>query len=315
LVNTIQDKYDIAISYLAEDEELAFAIYTELGEVLNIFIYTQHQEELAGKNGVEPLRNIFINKTNLIVILYRNGWGNTGWTSTEEKAIIDFGLKNKWEGILLINLDLTKIPNWFPESEIYIDFQKYSFEELIGIIKLRAQERGGEVKTITAVDRAKILEIKREYENEKKKILESEEGLKRASAEANDLFEEIDRICIEITSESSVRFEYKRQKEFLYQLIGYKQDEKLGSLGFQVNILWHQKYSNSLNNSKLILSKIDLGRIVYRNDPIIMEDLLFDFDLSHTMQNMWKNNHNNKQISTQKLADDIVKMIIDFKSS
>lgn len=103
--NQILEKYDIAISYLSRDEEIAYAIYTELGQVFKIFIYTQHQKELAGGNGVEILRNIFTERTNLIVILHREGWGKSEWTKTEELDIQEFGLKNHWEGILLVNLD------------------------------------------------------------------------------------------------------------------------------------------------------------------------------------------------------------------
>jgi hypothetical protein len=90
----ILEKYDIAISYLSRDEELAYAIYTELGQVFKIFIYTQHQKELAGGDGIELLRDIFIEKTNLVVILYGDGWGKSDWTNTEEKAIQEFRLNN-----------------------------------------------------------------------------------------------------------------------------------------------------------------------------------------------------------------------------
>jgi len=315
LTNTIIDKYDIAISYLTENEELASAIYTELGETFNIFIYTQHQEKIAGENGVEKFRQVFINKTNLIIVLYKNGWGKTEWTSTEEKAIIDFGLKNHWKGILLVNLDGSKTPEWYPNSEIYLDYERYGFDGLIGIIRLRAEERGSQTRTITAVDRAQILEIKRNLQNKKKEIIESEKGVKLALNEVNSLFEEIDRICNNIKSETTVNFEFKREDENNYILNGYKQSDEEGSLGFQVKVEWYKKYGNSLNESKLTLLKVDLGKIIYREQPKIKEKVLFDFDLNNSMKPVWRNNHNNKLISTSELAEEIVKMIIDFKSS
>ena len=137
----ILEKYDIAISYLSSDEELAYAIYTELGQVFKIFIYTQHQKELAGGDGIKLLRDIFIEKANLVVILYRDGWGKSDWTNTEEKAIQEFGLNNHWEGILLVNLDGSKNPKWFPGTLFSLDFPKYGFQELIGAIKFRSQEK------------------------------------------------------------------------------------------------------------------------------------------------------------------------------
>ena len=312
--NQILEKYDLAISYLKEEEDLAFKIYTELGEMFKVFIYSQHQKELVGKGGVETLRDIFINRANLIVILYTKGWGGTEWTSTEEKAIVDFGLKNQWKGIVLVNLDGSKVPDWFPRAEIYLDYGKYQFDELIGIIKLRAQERGSDIRSVTAVEKAKILQINRELAEKRKKFLNSPEGVNEAINEVKYLFEEIERICVEINS-SPVRFDYKKKDDFTYYLKGFKHDDKLGDFGLEVIVQWVPQYGNTLDQSKLYVSKIDLGRIIYREDPRRIGDLLFDFDITPLMENRWRDNQSNKLLTSSKLADEIVKMIIDFKSA
>lgn len=316
--NQLLEKYDVAVSYLSEDEDLAYKIYTELGEIFKVFVYTQHQNELAGEGGIETLRDIFINRSKLIVILFKNGWGNTSWTSTEEKAIKDFGLKNQWKGILLVKLDDSKAPNWFPDSDIFLDYSIYGFDELIGIIKLRAQERGSEVKETTAVEKANILQIKRELKNKRKKFLKSEEGVREAQNEIKSLFEEIESICDEITS-GPVNFVYKNDRENSYYLKGVRHDEEMGDYSFEVNVKWSPKYSNTLNGSKLTIEKADIGRTlesqtIEGREPII-EEFSYEFDVTPTMENRWRNIRTNKFLTTKKLADDIVKIIIDFKSS
>lgn len=314
MTTEIIEKYDVAISYLAEDEDLAFKIYTEIGQIFKVFIYTQHQNELVGKGGVETLRDIFINRANLIVILYRKGWGQTSWTSTEERAIVDFGLKNQWKGILLVNLDSSKTPDWYPTAEIYLDYGKYQFDELIGVIKLRAEERGSEIKAVTAVEKAKILEIRRELAKKRSDFLNSEEGVNEAFNEVKHLMGAIEEICIKINM-SSVKFDHRKKNDFTYCLKGFKQDDKLGSLGLELIVQWAPQYRNTLDESKLCVSKIDLGRAIYREDSKVLGELLFDFDVTPGMENRWKENQSGKILTSSQLADDIVKMIIDFKSS
>ena len=62
------------------------------------------------------------------------------------------------------------------------------------------------------------------------------------------------------------------------------------------------------------MAKIDLGRTPYMDDPQRIGDILFDFDITPTMEKRWRHNQNNKLYSSAELADEIVKMIIDFKS-
>lgn len=316
--NQILEKYDVTISYLSRDEELAYAIYTELGEIFKIFVYTQHQKELAGGDGIELLRDIFIERANLIVILYREGWGMSDWTNTEEKAIQEFGLNNHWEGMLLVNLDGSKKPKWFPGTLFSLDLPKYGFQELIGAIKLRAQERGSEIKSVNAVEKAKILQAKRDIANKRKDFLNSTEGVNEAIKEIQILFDEIEKICDEITS-GQVKFKYEKKNNSTYYLTGYKHNDEEGSFGFQVITQWDQRYGNTLKESKLWIVKVYMGRTIsgLRIDEgeTQTEEVLYEFDITPSMENRWRDIQTGKFYTSPELADEIVKMIIDFKSS
>lgn len=314
MCDKIIEKYDIAISYLAQDEELAFNIYTELGQNLRVFIYTKHQDELGGKSGIKPLREIFTERTNIIVVLHREKWGQTDWTNTEENAIMDFGLKNRWKGIILVKLDKSQIPEWYPENKIYLDFEQYGFEQIIGVIKARAQEMGSEIKQITSLEKAKILQEKRSFQNKRKQLLQSNEGFQEASKEVQKLFHKLEEICTKITSETDVKFEYKKEHETEYRLVGIKQTDE-GSYEFQVLVTWSYHYSNSLTDSKLCVLKVDMGRTIYRKGPLKTEEILFDFDLSPSYVNGWRDKQSNKFNTTDQLAEYIVQIIMDFQLS
>ena len=217
-----------------------------------------------------------------------------------------------------MNLDGSKTPEWFPNTNIYLDYKLYGFDGMIGSIKLRAQERGSEIRTITAIDRANILQIKRKYENRKKKFLESEEGVKEALREVKSLFEEIERICDEISS-SSVKLQYKKKNDYTYYLSGVRHDDEKGNYSFEIIVQWYLKYRDTLNESMLIIEKVNIGRKI-KNRLIDgyetpKEELIYNFDVTPSMKNCWRDKQNNKLLTSSKLADDIVKIIIAFMSS
>jgi hypothetical protein len=170
-----EKKYDVAISFLHKDETLAVAIDARLREHFNVFIYSKRQEELAGTNGLESLREAFLTESRLVVVLYREAWGTTQWTRVEQQAITDRFLKDGWDFLLFVMLnDSDHPPKWLPQSEIRLRFQEYGFEELIAAVKIRAQKLGSIVRSETALDRAKRFEDASRARADREKLLNSE---------------------------------------------------------------------------------------------------------------------------------------------
>ena len=81
--------YDVAISFLSQDESIASALYNLLDVGLKVFFYPRNQEELAGTDGFESMRRPFVDGSRVTVILYREQWGKTPWTGVEAHAIKD----------------------------------------------------------------------------------------------------------------------------------------------------------------------------------------------------------------------------------
>jgi hypothetical protein len=149
--------YDVAFSFLSQDEPLASALYDELAKDLKVFVYSNKQKELAGADGVEVFRQTFYSQSRMQVVLYRNGWGKTDWTAIEERAISERGLRHGWDSILFVNLDGSKTPGWLPETRLWLNFERFG-HLLAGAIKFRALELGSKLVPETALDRAKRLE-------------------------------------------------------------------------------------------------------------------------------------------------------------
>lgn len=142
--------YDVAISFLSKDEPLAVKIHAELSKHLNVFIYSKRQEELAGTDGLESFREVFLSKARLVVVLYRDGWGKTPWTVVEELAIKDRVFRGGWDSLLFVTLDDRSTPPvWLPLTHLRLNYASYS-DDLIGAIKMRAQELGSALKIETA---------------------------------------------------------------------------------------------------------------------------------------------------------------------
>ena len=95
-------RYDVAISFLAEDERVAMSLATALKKHWTVFIYTERQKELAGTDGVEAFSRVFKEDCWLCVILFRDGWGETKWTPIEASAIREHGLKEGWQILIVV---------------------------------------------------------------------------------------------------------------------------------------------------------------------------------------------------------------------
>ena len=62
-------KYDVAISFLAEDEVIAVELSELLSEQFSVFVYSKKQEELAGKDGDEAFREVYLREARAVVVL------------------------------------------------------------------------------------------------------------------------------------------------------------------------------------------------------------------------------------------------------
>jgi hypothetical protein len=71
-------KYDVAFSFLQEDEGLATQINDRLQDRYRTFLYPKAQEQLAGTDGEMMFNAVFAKEARSVAVLLRDRWGIVG---------------------------------------------------------------------------------------------------------------------------------------------------------------------------------------------------------------------------------------------
>jgi hypothetical protein len=202
-------KYDVAISFLSADLALATALADKLSDGLKLFFYPRSQEDLAGKNGLEAMRLSFLPaESRIVVVLYRDTWGETPWTRIESTAIQEGCLGGGWERLFFVMVDKSsKPPKWLPTTQIRLNFPDFGIEQAVGAIKARAQEAGSVIKPLAPAERAQLARRETEYVNERAQ-LRSVFGASAAKKAAVAVFESLRKVCAELNAEGSLTIEF-----------------------------------------------------------------------------------------------------------
>lgn len=159
-----------AISFLALDTALAGELAAKLEQNLSVFYFPHAQEELAGTDGLESMREPFLS-ARVAIVLYRQPWGETPWTRVEETAIKERCLQRGWGSLMFVQLDRTSpIPRWLPETHIRYVLDDYGLDGLVGAIKARIQEQGGQLHKPDALARAREVQRNADLSAEKQRL-------------------------------------------------------------------------------------------------------------------------------------------------
>jgi hypothetical protein len=150
-------EYDVAFSFLASDEAIAIELNDLISERLRTFLYSERQLELAGTDGVETFTRVFREQARSVVVLYREGWGETPWTRVEATAIRDRAHHEGFDFALFVSLDGTK-PIWLPQNRLWIGLERWGPKAAAAVIERRASELGSGVRQESLVDRSKRLQ-------------------------------------------------------------------------------------------------------------------------------------------------------------
>lgn len=150
-------KYEVAISCLKEDASLAQQLYDFLQpRVRSIFFYPHNQADLVARDGLEAFQGVFRRESRVVVVIYREGWGQTRWTAIEEIAIKEMCFDAGWSRIVLYSED-EKIPKWLPQSYIWAG-KRYGLSALASVIEQKVQEAGGTVGEEDVVAKAQRIQ-------------------------------------------------------------------------------------------------------------------------------------------------------------
>ncbi|MGD8782021.1 MAG: hypothetical protein PVH88_24045 [Ignavibacteria bacterium] len=236
-------KYDIAFSFLKEDENLAIQINDLLQDRSKTFLYSKRQEDIAGTDGEKTFNEVFGKLSRCVVVLYRKKWGTTPWTRIEETAIRNRAFEDGYDFSLFLPLDRTpSVPKYLPKTQIWIGLDRWDIKGAASVIEARVQTLGGTPKEETPTDIAAKIKRDKLYESERASLIGSVKGLEVARLELKNLFDELEdfKKSIEENNDGfSLGFQQKDRNCFVHYG------------GLTIRFYWQPAYSNTLEDSYL----------------------------------------------------------------
>lgn len=299
-------KYDVAISFLQEDEALARKLNDLLAQRLTTFVYFNRQEELAGTDGEQTFNRIFGTESRIVVVLYRDHWGSTPWTRIEETAIRNRGFQDGYDFLTMIPLNTPPTaPKWLPKTRIWVGIDRWDIEGAASVIEARVQETGGSPKQESPAEQASRLSRLKREEEQRFALLNSEDGVNRANHEVDALFGHIERIRSEITNtESDIKLGCERTEPGSL---------KVFSWGYQIRLSWVYECRNSLRGSRLYveLRKSERYPVSSSEHRPAFAPEEFNFDARPSNRFGWTRESDKRFLTSEQLASHCVKLLLD----
>lgn len=303
--------YDVAVSFLYEDLALAQGLYDELSKELKVFFFPRNQEELAGSDGLESMREPFRSQSRLNVVLYRQKWGKTPWTGVEEVAIKESCLATSFRSIFFFVIEPTsEIPTWLPETHVRFNFADFTLDQAIGAIKARVQERGGHFKPMTPARKVALLQVEDEYQRDRRQI-SSQDGMQNIQQNVELLFAEIGSQLEDVNADGHLHIEH----QIKVRSWDMEQYCLLGTQRLGMSILWFQRYSNMLDDAGLIVRELNENAIIppghmRLQQPDILREERYLPDISRVRTYVWRPAKGKEEMITSK--DLATKLILQF---
>jgi hypothetical protein len=264
----VPDLYDVAFSFLAEDEPTARALSEKLAGRISTFVFSERQRDVAGKDGVEEFSAVFRRRSRLVVVLYRQGWGTTKWTRIEETAIKERYLDEGMSFLLVLAMQPNPtLSAWLPTMRLYFDLAAFGLDGAVGAIIARFQEAGGEAREETARQQAERLRAASKRREEGERWLKTGDAVREATRQFNAIS---DHIEVEVRAVAAPGL----AAEIECRRIG---NDKIvvESPAASVILVWNRQFANSTEYARLIVKEFDgsvpAGRLA---DPELAPELV-----------------------------------------
>jgi TIR domain len=235
-------KFDVAISFLAPDENIARRFYDELSKELEVFFFPEAQKHLAGTDGMESMRTAFYQDSHLNLVLYRERWGQTDWTALEYQAIENRCKKDRFKSLFLVYLDKKdQLPLWLPDNYVRFNMEDFSFEQAIGAIKMRVQEQGAVLQPLTAQKMAERHKADVDFAKLRTEWLRSTAGIYTAKERVLAIFQELELKAKPIAAALGTQIMVESSWD-----VCVMQSERAS-----LNLVWKQQFANVVENVHL----------------------------------------------------------------
>ena len=237
-----QFDYEVAFSFHGADEGLATQLNDLLSDRLKTFIYSERQKELAGTDGQESFSDVYGRTARVVVILYRQDYGQTRWTRVELDAIKNRSLEDGWDFTFFIPTeDIPSMPPWVPKTRLYAGLKRWGLEGAAAAIEARVTEAGGRPHEETVAERAARYKRAADLKALQKQFLSSDRGVQSASAAYASFGEALELTCAEL-AETGLRIHFQVSDAFF--IVG-------GLTPVNAICSFRPRYSNTLEDTFL----------------------------------------------------------------
>jgi hypothetical protein len=181
-----QFRYDIAFSFSGGDEAAARELNDLLASQFRTFIYSDADKQagLVGTDGEEKFGEVFGRDALTVAVLYRKGWGASGFTAAEATAMRNRAYSYGWDFATFIALDSSPVlPPWFPRNRIWFDLERFGIETAAAILAARIREAGGEPVEQTVESTARRTKAAMDDEARRLAFLTSQDGINAMTEE------------------------------------------------------------------------------------------------------------------------------------
>ena len=309
-MKTTAPKYDVAISFLYQDEPTAKALYQSLSTSLKVFFFPRNQEELAGTDGMELMRRPFMEDCRVSVVVYRSSWAKTPWTRVEETAIKEACLSSGWHRLFFLCLDDDgPFPIWLPQTHVRFSLKNYSLQEAVGAIKARVQECGGQITRDDALARARVVHAENLHLKRKEELFASQAWITGTAHPAiATLLHTVVELSHKISSEAGFKILTRSNGSSQCVLT----DDRVS-----VVASWQQAYTNVMGHfevqefSEKVILPGESKFYFAGHPPSPIEVLEFQPDLSITEELCWRDKITpNEILSSSDLANKVLNTFI-----
>ena len=254
---------DVAFSLLAADQAVADTLVQRVRDKLRTFVWSDQQKDMAGKDGVALLTELYEKRSRLVVVLYRTGYGETKWTRVEESAITSKGLNEGWSHVFLISLDGTK-PSWLPGARLWYGYDQFGPEIAAETIVARFSELGVAPQPETLIEKAGRIEREKQGAERAENWRRSVEGVTAVLSEIDALWKYLEQRAKDINeSAPSFSVQYRVARNQVRQLAVHRASVTLG---------WYYHYGNSLTDASLLVrefaSRLSTKEYIDDDEPL-----------------------------------------------
>jgi hypothetical protein len=257
-------EYDLAFSFLAQDEPLAQQIADLVSERFNVFIYSEQQKSLAGTDGEKSFNQVFCEKSRVVCVLYRPGWGESRWTRIEQTAIRNRAYEDGYDFCVFVVIEQGELPRWIPKAHLWFDLERFGIKGAAAVLEENIQKLDGEPRIENAVGKAQRLRRQAEFEEERIDFLHSRVGVDAANEELNTLLESVKTIVSAVNAQllrtSTIRVSGSHDSFLIrgpgsWLLVGWsiRSPVSLERSGLHVNLTKAPKFAGGTEEKQLAL--------------------------------------------------------------